>query len=310
MRTFKTKVIIFVLVVLFLSKVQAFALEDKIIAIVEDEIITERDAKDYLSTVYLQLSQQLEGKQLEEEMVRAEDEVVDGLIENKLIIHKGKEMGFEVKNSVIESRYQSMKTHFPSDEEFDLHLKMRGMTPADLKEKIADQTLMRYVVEYEVESKIFVHPQEVTDYYNDHLQDFEDAERLELDSIFIRVEDSETIAAVKLREIQKNLSEGVDFETLAKIYSDSPSLGTIRRGELNEKLEEIIFELDIGEISPPIRTNTGFYIFRLKDKDISGMLPLEEVKDEISQFLFEVKFQEKYIEWIEELKSEAHILIK
>ncbi|MFH1655902.1 MAG: SurA N-terminal domain-containing protein [Candidatus Omnitrophota bacterium] len=304
------KIIIFILIGLCFNPNFVYTLEDKLVAIVNDEIITESDVKDFLNTIYLQLSSQYEGEKLKEEMAKIEDEVVDRLIEDKLIVQRGKELGAEIKNSAIETRYQSIKEQFPSDEEFDLYLKMKGLTPADLRAKISEQILMREIVEYEVQSKVFVHPQEVTDYYNAHLEEFTDVEKLDLDSIFIRKENSDQEAFEKVQKILKLLNENAEFSDLRERFSDAPPLGIVRKGALNEEIEKVVFALKIKEVSAPIETNIGFYLVKLKDRVINKNIPLEEIKDQISQFLQELKFQEKFIEWIDKLKNEAYILIK
>jgi len=306
----KIKIIVFVLIGLFLSSNFVFALEDKIIAIVNSDIITESEVKDYLNALYLQLSSQYKGKELEEEMSKVKEDVVDRLIEDRLIIQRGKELGMQLKDSVIETRYQFIKTQFPSDEEFDLYLKMKDLTPADLRQKIADQLLMRDVVEYEVKSQVFVHPQEATKFYNEHPEQFKDVEKLDLDSIFLRKDDSNKEAEKKVKEIQKLLKQGENFSAVREKFSQTSPLGIIRKGQLNEEIEKIVFKLNMGEVSSPIETNTGFYIVKLKERIITDEIPFGEVKEQISQYLHELKFQEKFIEWMEGLKDKAYVIKK
>lgn len=94
----------------------------------------------------------------------------------------------------------------------------------------------------------------------------------------------------EINEIYKKLKKGVDFEDLAKKYSDDsysaknggklPWFGT---GEIIKPFEEAAFALDKGQYSKPIKTNYGFHIIKLIDKRNIGAY--EEMEDEIKRKL-------------------------
>ncbi len=83
--------------------------------------------------------------------------------------------------------------------------------------------------------------------------------------------------------IRDRLTQGEEFAALAREYSQDPGsgasggdLGTFGRGEMVPPFEEAAFALDVGEISPVVRTSFGFHIIRLDEKVIP---PFEESRD-------------------------------
>ena len=310
MRYFKPKVVLFVLCVLFLNIRFVSATEDKLVAIVNDEIITEGDVRGFVNILNLQLSSQFEGELLKEKMRELEEGAVDNLIDDMLISQEAKRLGYEVEEEIIKTRIKEFEDRFISDEEFDLYLKMHKLTPADIEKKISDQILMREIIEREVRSRVFVHPKEVTDYFEQNKEQFQDVERIDLDSMFIRIEDTAQEASGKASEVMKLLAEGEDFASLRDEFSDSSPIGIVEKGQLNPEIEEVVFKLKVGEVTVPIQTNNGIYIFKVNEKISAGDMKLEEVRDKIYQFLFERKFGERFVEWIDGIKEKAYILIK
>ena len=67
---------------------------------------------------------------------------------------------------------QEIKDRYPSEDDFIKALNAEGMTVSDLQQKLTDQLKVKYEVDMEVRDKIFVNPQDVTDYYNNHMSDF------------------------------------------------------------------------------------------------------------------------------------------
>lgn len=70
----------------------------------------------------------------------------------------------------------------------------------------------------------------------------------------------------EIEDIQKKIQEGKSFEDLAKAFSLCPSnrkggdLGAIREGQTVEEFEDAAFRLEVGEISPPVRTSFGYHL--------------------------------------------------
>ena len=118
------------------------------------------------------------------------------------------------------------------------------------------------------------------------LQEMYEQERpfdaVEAQHILVAVPASASIAVTdSLRQLADNLHAqllaGADFAALARQYSDDPAtasrggqLGWIERNRLVPELEEVVFGLEPGTISEPVRSSLGFHIIRVIELDVPG----------------------------------------
>ncbi len=288
-----------------------FAADDAIIAVVNNETITLKDLKEYLNAIYLQLAS---GGKSEEDiqkiMTDYEISGIDQLIDDKLLVDEANKKQMEIRSKLIDDRLTQIKSHYPSEKAFIDALMGDGLTVTDLKNRVMDQLKKKYLIEMEVRSKILVNPSEVTDYYEKHSPEFQSGEKMDLDSIFVAYKDNRDEAARKANHALDLLKQGRNFLEVAKEFSDTPSIGLIEKGQLLPELEKEIFKLQEAETSPLVSTDKGIYIFRVNKKIPQKVLILEDVKDEISDRLFQNKFQARLENWLKELRKNAYVEIK
>lgn len=288
-----------------------WAVEDAIIAVVNDEIITLKDLRGYIHSTYVSLvAEGLSEEQLREAMLELEINGLDRLVEDKLILSRANQIKLEIKEKLVDNRVEEIKKRYPSEEVFMESLIRNGGTLTDLRNKIRDQLKIKYVVEYEVKKKIFVNPQEVTDFYEKNMDKFIKKEQVSLDSIFVRIKKNKEEARQKIDAAYAELQKGKDFREVADTYSDAPSIGIIDKGQTVPVIENTVFSLGESEYSHVVEVESGFYIFKLLGKKPAQQASLNEVKENIYNRIFRQKFKKEFDDWISKLKKEAYIEIK
>lgn len=286
------------------------AMEDTIVAIVNKDVITLKDLREYLAAKHLRLKS--EGKspaQIIEAMKEDTTQGLNHLIEEKLLVSESDKRGLTIREEIVEQKLADLKKEYPSENVFIEALRLDGLTITDLKNKIRDQLKAQSIIDYEVRSKIFVNPQEVTEYYEKNPQLFKKPAMVNLNSIFIRREAHSQDPQEKVNKILTLLKE-TDFQKVAQEYSDSPSVGVIFKGQFKPAIEEVVFTLNIGEISKPITTEEGTYVFQVIAKFPEEVSSLHLVKGDIHQRLSHQKFRQRLTEWLEKLKKDAYIDVK
>ena len=291
------------------------AVEDTIVAVVNDDVITLKDYEDYVTSNYHQLQMEgLPASQVQELVDDMKTNGISRLIEEKLILDKANALGIKIDEAAVNQQIDSMKTRYTSDQEFLDALLAEGNTLTDLRSKVRDKIKMKYLINDEIRAKIYVNPQEVTEYYNQHPEYFQKPESRQLESIFIAQQDDKSAAKEKAENIYASvkdlLSQGNDFASLAQKYSEAPSIGLIKKGQFLPDIEATVFQLQPKEISPLIETANGYYIFQVKEKLPMEVSSLEEVKKKIYDEIFQIKFQKNFRDWVDELKAKAYIEIK
>ncbi|MBL8677375.1 MAG: peptidyl-prolyl cis-trans isomerase [Alphaproteobacteria bacterium] len=311
MRNKITSVLFCLMISLSLPAWTASRNSDTIVAIVNDEVITFKDLKDYMANIYSQLRiENNDPFEVNEIMRQYEQKGINQLIEDKLILAASKEKEIVVKDAAIIKKIEEIKSRYPSELVFQTMLDQQGMTMSDLRDRIADQMRAKFMVDHEVRSKIFVNPQEVTDYYNQHQDEFVRKARVNLDSIFISFEKGLEDARKAAGLVHAKLKEGKDFSEASKEYSDLPSVGVIEEGQLKPDIEKKVFNMKEDEISDPIEVENGIYIFRFVNKSKRETRSLNDVKETIHNKIFEQKFQDRFSSWIEKLRKKAYVEIR
>ena len=119
-------------------------------------------------------------------------------------------------------------------------------------------------------------------------------------------------ARAKAGEVRALALAGRDFATLARQFSEGPGadkggeLGTFSRGEMERELEEALLKLKPGEVSQPIRSGSGFHLLRLDQRIASGHKPLDEVKEDIRNTLYNEALEARFQQWLSHDLRERH----
>ncbi len=286
---------------------------DEIVAVVDDDVITRKDLQEYLTSTYMQMKMNgMDKAKIKKAMQQEEKTALQKLIDDKLIVKAANKKGVEVRREAIDKRLEKIKSKYPSEQVFLDALKEEGLTLSDLRKRITNQLKTKYMIDKEVRSKILIHPQEVTEYYNTHLEKFKYPERFDVASIFIPFANDKKAAKEKAETILTLIKKenGKSFDQIAKEYSKAPPLGIVAKGQLIPKIENILASMKEGDVSEVIETEKGYYIFKLKRVIPPASAPLEEVKDDIYNYLYQQQFNKRFHEWTAELRKNAFIEIK
>jgi len=294
------------------------AVNDGILAIVNDDVITLKDLHEFLSMIYMGLtSSKRSQKDIKETMEYYEENGLEKLIDEKLKINYANKVELKIRPETVEKRIQEIKKQYPSEKQFSDELIAQGMTMTDLRKKVLDQFKAYYAEEVEIKSKIVVSPQQVNEFYQQNLPKFLKPESVDIVSIFIPFADNKNLALQNAKDALAIVRDPAQmtqypkgFEDVAQKFSGVSSPSSITKGEMIPEVEKTVFNLNPGEISDIIPTEKGVYIFRLEKKIPEATASLEEVKDDIYAMLFQKQLNEHRDAWLKKLREEAYIEIK
>ncbi len=152
-------------------------------------------------------------------------------------------------------------------------------------------------------------------YYDSHIEEFQSQEQVRARHILLKLAENssaeeEAAGRARAEELLVALQQGADFAELAQKHSEDTStasaggdLGVFGRGQMVPPFEAAAFALEIGQLSPLVRTTYGFHIIRLEDKLPAASKPLSEVQQEITERLRNDKSREEVEIFIENLLS-------
>jgi len=297
------KIILIILLLSFTFLHNVYASEDRIIAVVNDDIITSSELKTADTKVFQSTS-------------------LSFLIEKKLQLQAAKKKGVSVTNAEVDEALNDIKkmNKFTSEEEMKEALLKEGISIEDYKREITEQLIILKVVNREVKSKISVSDKDVENYYQSHKDSFKIQESIRIGYVNVPVKSSDSEddvqkALIKITTILGDLNNNVSISELKGRYPDSgdinfiSDLGFVKKGDLMPELENPAFSMNEGEISDVIKTSTGFYIIKKIEVKKTEYKSIDEVKDNIRDAVFQVKSESAYKDWLYNLKTSAYINI-
>jgi len=205
--------------------------------------------------------------------------VLDQMISEKLLIQEAKNMGLEEDMDVLEQI-----------------------------KKMTEQILVQTLIQKDILDKVQVGDEEVEKYYETNKDNFTEKEQVHLFNILVKTEE-------EAQNVLEQLKAGEDFSEIAKTKSTGPSaaqggdLGYVAKGTIIPEIEEVIFALELEELSEVVKTDFGFHILKINEKKPETVKTLEEVKEEILQTLLPDKQKEAFENLLEELKGKVEIEI-
>ncbi|MDD5255725.1 MAG: peptidyl-prolyl cis-trans isomerase [Candidatus Omnitrophica bacterium] len=288
---------------LSLTNTPSFGAQDKIIAVVNNDIITQKDYDDFLNFMRVQLSQEYDEEELEEKIASMKTDLLDRLIEDRLILQEAMRIKIQPDEAKVKARINDLKKQYETDAEFHQALSRQGLVQADLEKRIRDQLLMFTVVDAKVRSKVIVTPAEITAYYQEHAQDFRSPLKRRVSYVLC---DSKRVA----EEVQSALNSSDDFAAVAASFNLTPgTLSAAKDQSLKKEIEEVVFRLKLKEVSSPVAIGDSYYIFRLEELIPAEVLSLAQAQEHIRGALYEEKLKQIMDSWIQEMRSRSYIKI-
>jgi peptidyl-prolyl cis-trans isomerase SurA len=298
---------------------------EEIIARVNNEIITRSELDKALASAEEDTRQECKGRCSAEQLRNAIDErkkhALRDLIDQSLLVQRGKDMGINVEPDMIKQLDQiRQKNNLGSMDDLEQAVSKQGMNWEDFKNNIRNGILTQRVIGSEVGSHIHVGKEEVSKYYDDHRKEFVRPEQVALREIVVSTEgkkDDELPALKKkVDEALKRVKDGEDFAEIAKRYSDGSTkaqggfLGIYKRGELSKALEDIVFKMKRRDLTDVMDTKQGYLILQVLEHYDEGEQPLNKVENEITERLYSERMEPKLREYLKTLREQSYVVIK
>jgi peptidyl-prolyl cis-trans isomerase SurA len=309
------------------AQAQGQIIED-IVARVNDRIITLSDYQKALDALPQEVQQDCQQQQPQctpdQEQASLADKkknLLRDMIDQQLLIERGKDMGIDVETDLVKRLDQVRKQdNFATMDDFQKAVEQSGLSWEDYKSQMRNQLLTQKVIQQEVGDKVDIGNEEVRKYYDAHKNEFVRPEEVDLSEIFLKTEGKtpEQIAAIKKQadDLHTRIVNGEDFAALAKRYSEGPAkdeggeLGEYQRGQLAKELEDAVFKLDKNGVTDAIQTQTGFIILKVNAHYDAGLQPLDKVENEITNRLYAQKMEPALREYLQQLREESYIRVR
>ena len=323
MKVYKDFVLI-VLGLLLLSAPVRAEVVDRIIAVVNDEIITLYEFNTAFEPYRKNIANTYKGTDKESFIQQTREAFLQRLVDNILIEQEAKKSGAGIivkDEEVMEVVQDMLAKQKLSLQQYLKKLAQEGNTLESVKKEIRGQMTRARLLRREVKSKILVSDEEIGEYYNKNRRDYEGKETVRIKQLLLLLppDVNETIKA-KMKnqalQLHKSIMEGESFDLLIVKYSQGPAaaqggdVGFIERGTIIPEVEAAAFRLPVGQVSDVIESSVGFHIIQVLDKQGAGLKPIATVREEIKTKIEDEKLEKKFDEWIASVRAKSHIEVK
>lgn len=296
------------------SFAQTFTQSDRIVARVNDDIITLSDLNERLQPIIAKYEQSYSGAELLENLAKAEEYWLNQLIENKLILQEAQRKEIAVSDEEVEQRVEQIKSDFDSDMQFNIFLESQGMNIDELKRNIADNIkVTKTTMHIRQKAQQKISPVDIARFYEEHKDEFAEEPKVHVLHILIRSSGDDAADLAQAEKALELIKSGEDFKSVAREYSQGPhaarggDLGFLAHGQHIPEIDDAAFKLQVGEVSDIIQSSLGYHIIMVKQKKKERIKPFVEVQDEIENRLLKEKARDIWDEWMNGLKEKAFI---
>ena len=231
------------------------------------------------------------------------NQVLQLLISFEWIKGEAEEQGVEVTDEEVQKQFEEQKkASFPKEEDYTKFLEQSGQTEEDILLRVRLDVLSNKIREKITEGDDEVSDTEITDYYNENKERFAQPERRDL---LVVLTDADDKAAAE--EAKSRIEGGEKWADVAKDLSIDPTsksqggvLPAVAEGQQEADFDKAIFDAEKGETLGPIKTQFGWYVFRVTKITEATQQTQEEASETIKQLLASQKQQESLDTFVKE----------
>jgi len=317
---------VFVMIAIFMAPSLARAQEgepvvvDEVIAQVNDGVVTLSQVKREMRERVETLKQNgMTEPQAVAEVEKKKPELIAILINEQLLLQKGKELEFtqrvedEVNNRMLKV---ATENHIKTIDQLCEEMKKSGLSCEEARSTMRTEIMKQAVLESEVDSKMFYgwRDDELHKYFDAHKDKFVKPESVDLSEIFLGLAGKpEADVKAKADQLVAQLRGGADFGTLAAAYSERDAqskgkIGLFNVPDLRADIAAAIKNVKAGGVSDPLKTDEGYQILRV-DARTAGSNTASFNENQVRGAMTEEHIDKAREEYLQSLRNEGYINI-
>ncbi len=232
------------------------------------------------------------------------DQVMQFLISSDWILGEAKDQGVTISDKEIEKQFQTTKKQsFPKEKDFQTFLKNSGMTLEDIKFRVKLDALSNKLRTKITKGKDKVTDKQIQAYYDKNKSRFAQPERRDLRIVLTKTE-------AKANQAKQAIQGGQSWKSVAKKFSiDQASknqggvLLAVAKGQQEKALDEAVFKAAKGQLSGPVKTQFGFYVFQVTKVTPKSQQSLAQAKPTIKQLLASQNQQKSLDQFVKDFQK-------
>lgn len=235
------------------------------------------------------------------------DRLIEEVVDYYLILEYGRQHNISIPEKEFQKYIEEIRSEYPEGL-FQKALLQAYVDPTQWEHRLRNQLLVARIIRQVFRKIDPPSYEEIKEYYRKNRARFRSPEMIRFRQVLCRSEG-------EAKAIRKRILAGEDMGKLAQTCSVAPEAGAggevgwVARGCLDPSMEDALFSLECGKISPVVKTPFGFHVFQVISRRRAGVKGLAEVIDQIESRLISRKQEVFYRKWVNELRSQFRVEI-
>jgi peptidyl-prolyl cis-trans isomerase SurA len=291
---------------------------ERVIAVVNDMVVTESDVSNYRDT--LKKGQLVDDLIVTNpaELMKNRELLIEQMINERIIDSEVKKQGLSITVERIEQEIRKITTkNNISRNQLKQALKEQGVSFSEYQDFIKKRLERQALIERAITSKIKISDEEIANfYYSNNTGSRQQAYEYKIAHILFRPKEGDVEGAQqRANKVFQLLKNGVPFEELAPKHSEEPEftngglLGSFKSGEFSPEFEAAVKGLSAGDFSTVTKSKFGFHILKLLDRKVVTDPNLTKVENGIRAKLYEAAFKRQFAFWLDQKKRQSFVRV-
>jgi peptidyl-prolyl cis-trans isomerase SurA len=318
------RVLLSLLLVSLVSAPAAARVVERIVAVVNSQILLQSELDDRLKPLLPQLQQLPDATTRQQKLEELRRQMLNMMIDEEMIKQEAGKLKITVSDKDLELAITDvMRKNNLTREQLVEALRQEGKDLHSYRDQILRPQLLRLrVLNVQVRSRVSVGDEEIRAFYQKNLRALGVETKVRARHIFIAVPEGATPKQAADRKavaqgLLARIKGGASFADVAKKHSQDPvtredggDLGYFARGTLPSTIEDVVFAMRKGEIRGPLLAERGYHLIQVVDRKESAARSFDEVKEELREQIYVQKMEKATVAWLAEVRKKSHIDIK
>ena len=248
-------------------------------------------------------------------------EAMEALVEQELVKQAAEREGIEGDPAEVDKTIEELRAVFDRDDQFRMKLESDGFTEESYRRHISRMIAAKIYLDRIRMDVADVSDVEIERFYAENEARLTLPEQVRVRHILLKwkpmgTQDDRAAIREQMMPILERARAGEDFAALATEYSEDfatktngGDTGLFGPGTMVPEFEQVAFSLDVGEVSDPVNTVFGVHILKLEERQEARLLPLDEVREQLRDYIREEKMEAAVEAKIDELRAAADVQV-
>jgi len=293
----------------------AFALSastvEEIVARVGNEIITKSDLEKAQQRLYADLGRKVKGEELEKQFGEQKKEILDYLVNQKLLDQKAKELDLNVEEEVNAAiKRLREENNVEDDRALEAALQKEGSSAAQLREDFRRRIIQQRILWNYVQGKVNITEDEIKNYYEQHKTQMMTEPVTKIHRYVVSDPSVEkALLGAEARSLVNSLRSGKEIKKEDFPHLKESESAEFAQSEIDPRLADILDKTPVGSATDAMETEDGWLVLRVEDRQDAKPVSLEEARGKIYNFLLQERADKYQKSFMEDLRKQSYVVV-